>query len=188
MVQLRLKILRRNHHSQASETLVDSCLLQNGVGGVSRLDLSVDNKAVLCDRAVPDLVIASTLPFKTAIVRKQEFFELRGEGRAHSGRQADLFLPLACQLEGDCVGLISGEKLIRFQQLGDHDAELLGESLDRRRFRSESGNVVARRDPDLGVGVPVGMDTVDNGSHRVKGTTGVRGCNQDESPPQPTDL
>jgi len=81
-------------------------------------------------------------------------------------RQADLFLPVACQLEGDRVGLISREKLIRFQQLGDHDSELLSESLDRRRFRSESGDVAARRDPDPGFGVPVSMDAVDNISHQ----------------------
>jgi hypothetical protein len=150
-----------------SEVLVNAGLLQDGIRGVPRLDLSVYDKSALRDRAEPDLMVTFALPLEMAAVSEQEFLELRSEGRAHSGCQANLFLTVARQLEGDGIELASGEELIRLEKLGDHGPELLGESLDRRRFRGQSRHVVARRDPDLSFRVPVGLDTVDKASHRA---------------------
>ena len=45
--------------------------------GVPGLDLSVDDKAALSDRAEPDLVVAFALPLEAAVVGEQKPFELR---------------------------------------------------------------------------------------------------------------
>jgi hypothetical protein len=48
-----------------------------------RFDLAIDDETTLGDWAEPDFVIALALPFETAALREQEFFELWGEGLAH---------------------------------------------------------------------------------------------------------
>ena len=72
------------------------------------------------------------------------------------------------KLEAYGIGLTAEEELIRLQKLGDHGPELLGERLESRSLRSESRDVVARRDPDSGFGIPDDLDMVEEVSHQVK--------------------
>src|SRR5262245_44389942 len=79
--------------------------------------------------------------------------------------QADFFLAMARQLERDRFGLITAEKLVGLQELGNEGAELLGERLQSRRVGGQAGNIVARRYPDSSLGIPVSADMVEEGSH-----------------------
>ena len=50
-------------------------LFENTVGGVARSDLSIYGKAELCERAIPDFVVAFALPFKAASAFGKHFFD-----------------------------------------------------------------------------------------------------------------
>jgi hypothetical protein len=65
-----------------SEALLDASLLQDGVGGVSGLDLPIHRKVAARDRAEPDFVITFELflnawPVEAAAMRLKDFLELR---------------------------------------------------------------------------------------------------------------
>ena len=63
---------------------------------------------------------------------------------------------MARQLEGNRQ--VVREHLVRFQEPGNHDAELLRESLDRFGFRRQTWHVLARGDPDPGFRVPIRLN------------------------------
>jgi hypothetical protein len=155
----------RSSEPADSETLVDPGLLQDGVRGVSRLDLSIDDKASLRDRTEPDLVVAFALPLEATAVREEKFLELRSI-RGHSGGQPDFFLALARQLKGDRIRLTARQELIRLEKLGNDGPKLLGQSFNRRCLRGQPGHVFARCDPNPGFGVPVGVDMIEK-THRL---------------------
>src|SRR5262245_19277111 len=84
-----------------------------------------------------------------------------------SGGQADSFLAMDRQLERDGFGLIPDEEVVRLQELRNKAAQLFGECLEGRRFGCQTRDVVARRYPDTNLGIPVGVDMVDESSHEV---------------------
>jgi hypothetical protein len=65
------------------------------------------------------------------------------------------------------TGMIGREQPVRFEQLGDHDFELLDQSVQRVGPGREAGHVVARGDPDRGFRVPDAPDGVASFGHDV---------------------
>jgi len=63
--------------------LADPSLVEDGVGGVARLYVLVNDESAVRDRAEPDLMIAFALPFESASVSPKETLDLGGERRRH---------------------------------------------------------------------------------------------------------
>src|SRR5437763_2835979 len=59
-----------------SKLLAYACLLEHLIGRVPRLDLAVDRNVALCDRAVPNLVVALPRPNELAVVLPEKFANL----------------------------------------------------------------------------------------------------------------
>jgi hypothetical protein len=53
------------------EPLCESCLLEDRVGCVSRLDLLIDDKSAIRDRTEPNLVVAFAVSLEPTIVIHQ---------------------------------------------------------------------------------------------------------------------
>lgn len=62
-----------------SEVLRNPCLLQDLIGGVTRLDLAIDGEAPLGDGAMPDLVVAFPLAVERATMIAEHFLHGRRE-------------------------------------------------------------------------------------------------------------
>nr|VFK14676.1 MAG: hypothetical protein BECKLPF1236B_GA0070989_10659 [Candidatus Kentron sp. LPFa] len=56
-------------------------LFQNTIGGMARPDFVIDGKTHARDRAVPDLMIAFSLSFETAIFLTKQFLQQRRVNR-----------------------------------------------------------------------------------------------------------
>jgi len=54
----------------------------------------------------------------------------------------------------DGAATLAGQEPVRFEKLWNHDAKFFDECVNLSRFGGESGNVVARGDPDLSFCVP----------------------------------
>jgi hypothetical protein len=75
----------RKPWKHGSEALVDTSLLQDSIRSVPGLDLTIDDKAALAERAEPDLMISFPRTLEAASMGEENLLELGCEGRAHSG-------------------------------------------------------------------------------------------------------
>src|SRR5437588_178432 len=107
--------------STISKPLGDTGLFEDRVGGVSGLDLLIDDEVVIRDRTEPDLVITFSLSVETTGVVAQRSFELPSKRLRHSGCQRHELLPVAGQLKREMVARnVRGKQTIRFDQLRNH--------------------------------------------------------------------
>ena len=123
----------RRLSSAVSKPFGDTCLFEDRVGGVSGLDLLIDDEVVIRDRTKPDLVITLSLSVEAAGVVAQDAFELPSKRLRHSGSQRHELLPVAGQLKRETVARnVRGKQTIRFEQFRNHGPEPRRQLLDRR--------------------------------------------------------